>query len=474
MRELNVVALSECIDVVDPATGGVVGSVADATREDVRAAIDAAERAAAEWREVPAIERGRLLRRAAGLMLDRTGEIAGVMTAEQGKPLAEAAGEVRYAAGFFDWFAGEAERSYGQIVPSADRGKRVLVLRQPVGVTAAITPWNFPAAMLTRKLGPAIAAGCSSIVKPAEQTPLTAVEVCRVLQDAGAPDGLVNLITSSRPQMVADELLGDPRVRKLSFTGSTAVGRELIRRSAEHVTRLSLELGGHAPYIVFADADIDEAVDAFMACKFRNAGQTCICANRLYVQRDVHDALVERLVEKTAALRVGPGREPGVQIGPLIDAAAVEKVTRHLEDARARGARLLTGGTCLEGDGHFFAPSVLDGITGEMLIAREETFGPVAGVTTFADEREVIELANDTPYGLAAYVHTRDYACLIRMAERLDFGVIGANDGTPSTPGAPFGGVKASGYGREGGAAGIAEYLDTKYVSVGGIADPNH
>lgn len=473
MNLVGAALAAEQFEVTDPATGSVVGVVPEATSEQVRAAIDAAERAARDWRAAPAIERGRLLRRASDLMLERASRIAAVMTAEQGKPLAEAEGEVRYAAGFFEWFAGEAERIYGQVVPSADPRKRIVVLRQPVGVTAAVTPWNFPAAMLTRKLGPAIAAGCSSVVKPAEQTPLTAIEICRVLEDAGAPEGVVNLVTSSRPRMVAAELLGDPRVRKLSFTGSTTVGRELIHRSAENVTRLSLELGGHAPYIVFADADLDAAVDAYMVCKFRNAGQTCICANRLYVQREAHAGFVDRLVARAAALRVGPGCDPGVEIGPLIDAAAVEKVSAHIDDALSRGAEALVGGAPLAGPGHFFAPTVLDGITSDMLLSREETFGPVAGVTAFEDEQDVLAAANATPYGLAAYVHTRDYAQLIRMAEGLDFGVIGANDGAPSTPGAPFGGVKASGYGREGGAFGIDEYLDTKYVSIGGIADLN-
>ncbi len=460
--------------VTDPASGRAVGSVPDAGQADVRAAIDAADAALDGWRALPAIERGAVLRRAAGLIRERTTPIAAVMTAEQGKPLAEAAGEVAYAAGFLEWFAGEAERIYGQIVPPSSPDKRVLVLRQPVGVTAAITPWNFPAAMLTRKLGPALAAGCTSVVKPAEATPLTAIEICRALRDAGAPDGVVNLITTSRPAMVGETLMADPRVRKLSFTGSTAVGKQLIRSSADQVKRLSLELGGHAPYIVFDDADLDSAVDQVMASKFRNAGQTCVCANRIYVQRGIHEAFRDALALRTAALVVGAGDRAGVQIGPLIDGRAVEKVRRHVEDAIAHGARLLVGGKVPEGRefaaGHFYAPTLLDGITTEMVIAQEETFGPVAGLTVFDGEDEAVRLANETPFGLAAYLQTRDYARMFRVAERLEFGIVGVNDGAPSVPSAPFGGVKQSGFGREGGAVGIDEYLDVKYVSIGGIS----
>jgi len=461
-------------DVTDPATGEVVGSVADADRDDVSAAIDAASAAFPAWAATPARERGRLLRRAADLMRERSAAIAAVMTAEQGMPLAEAAGEVEYAAGFLEWFGGEAERIYGQVVPPSNADKRVLVLRQPVGVTAAITPWNFPAAMLTRKLGPALAAGCTSVVKPAEATPLTAVEVCRALIDAGAPAGVVNLVTSSRPAEVGDVLMSDARVRKLSFTGSTEVGKELIRKSADQVMRLSLELGGHAPAIVFDDADLDDAVTQVMASKFRNAGQTCVCANRIYVQRGIHDAFRAAMAERVAALRVGAGTEPGVQIGPLIDDAAVTKVRRHVEDAIERGAELVVGGEPANGDrpsgGHFVTPTLLDGVTADMLLSHEETFGPVAGLTVFDTEDEAIAMANDTPFGLAAYLLTRDYARMLRVAERLEFGIVGANDGAPSVPSAPFGGVKQSGFGREGGDFGIDEYLSVKYVSIGGVA----
>jgi succinate-semialdehyde dehydrogenase / glutarate-semialdehyde dehydrogenase len=460
-------------DVKDPATGAVVGSVANADDADVQAAIDAAAAQFPEWRATLAIERSRLLHRAAELMRQRKDQIGAVMTAEQGKPLAEAIGEVVYAADFFDWFGGEAERIYGQVVPPAKPGRRVLVFRQPVGVCAAITPWNYPAATVTRKLGPAIAAGCTSILKPASATPLTAIEICRAIQDAGAPAGLVNLITSRRSTMVAETLLGDARVRKLSFTGSTEVGKWLIHQSADNVTRLSMELGGHAPFIVFDDADLEIAADELMASKFRNAGQTCVCANRVYVQRGVYEAFREILSAKVAALVVGPGMRPGVQIGPLIDEAAVVKVEEHVADAVARGARVLVGGKRLregaEAGGTFYAPTLLDGVTEEMVISHDETFGPAIGLSRFDTEEEALRLANGTQYGLAAYFATTNYARLLRVAEGLDFGIIGANDGVPSTPNAPFGGVKESGYGREGGAFGIEEYVDVKYISIGHV-----
>ena len=369
-------------DVTDPATGEVVGSVPDAGAEDVRAAIDAASAAFEPWRGLAAIERARILRRSADLIRERKGEIAAVMTAEQGKPLGEAAGEVEYAASFLEWFSGEAERLYGTIVPAQNARNRVLVLRQPVGVTAAITPWNFPAAMMTRKLGPAMAAGCTSIVKPASATPLTAALILRAIEDAGAPPGVVNLITSRSSGMVAETLFGDRRVRKVSFTGSTEVGKELIRLSAGQVKRLSLELGGHAPYIIFDDAQLEDAVDGLIASKFRNAGQTCVCANRAFVQRGVYDQVVSLLAEKVTRMVVGPGNRAGVDIGPLIDERALDKVAGHVEDAVGHGARLLAGGERLTGEelarGAFYAPTVLADVTPGMLISHEETFGPVA------------------------------------------------------------------------------------------------
>jgi succinate-semialdehyde dehydrogenase / glutarate-semialdehyde dehydrogenase len=460
-------------DVTDPATGDVVGSMPNGSEADVDAAIDAAAAALDEWKAAPALERARVLRRAADLIRERKDEIALVMTSEQGKPLGEAAGEVDYAASFFEWFAGEAERVYGQIVPPMSPQNRVLVLRQPVGVTAAITPWNFPAAMMTRKLGPAMAAGCTSVVKPASATPLTAALVLRAIEDAGAPAGVVNLVTTRSSGMFAERLFGDARVRKVSFTGSTEVGKDLIRLSAGQVKRLSLELGGHAPYIVFDDADLDDAVDGLIASKFRNAGQTCVCANRTYVQAGVYEELVRRLADKVTRMVVGRGTEEGVTIGPLIDERAVEKADEHVQDALARGARLVTGGARLSDgayeQGSFYAPTVLEGVTSEMLISSEETFGPVAGIARFETEAEAIELANDSVYGLAAYFHTRDYARLLRVAEKLEYGIVGANSGIISAANAPFGGVKESGYGREGGSFGIDEYLDVKYVLVGDV-----
>ena len=454
-----------------PAT--TVGSVPDAGREDVEAAIDAASAAFEPWKSLAAIERARILRRSADLMRERKDAIAAVMTAEQGKPLAEAAGEVEYAASFFEWFSGEAERLYGQIVPAQNARNRALVLRQPVGVTAAITPWNFPAAMMTRKLGPAMAAGCTSIVKPASATPLTAALILRTIEDAGAPPGVVNLLTSRSSGMVAETLFGDRRVRKVSFTGSTEVGKELIRLSAGQVKRLSLELGGHAPYIIFDDAPIEEAVDGLIASKFRNAGQTCVCANRVFVQRGIYDEVLSLLTEKVSRMVVGPGDRPGVTIGPLIDGRAVDKVEEHVEDAVGHGARLLTGGTRLDGDdlsnGAFYAPTVLADMTSEMLISHEETFGPVAAVAPFDTEEEAITLANDSIFGLAAYFHTRDYARLLRVAEKLEYGIVGANSGLVSAANVPFGGFKESGYGREGGDFGIDEYVDVKYVLVAGV-----
>jgi succinate-semialdehyde dehydrogenase/glutarate-semialdehyde dehydrogenase len=460
-------------DVTNPATGEVVGTVADGTADDVARAIDAAAEALGDWRATSALQRARILRRSADLIRERTDEIGEIMTLEQGKPLAEAKGEVEYAASFLEWFGGEAERIYGQVVPPANTQGRVLVLRQAVGVTAAITPWNFPAAMMTRKLGPALAAGCTSIVKPASATPLTAVAILRAIEDAGAPAGVVNLITSRRSGDVSKTLFADARVRKISFTGSTEVGKELIRLSADQVKRLSLELGGHAPYLIFDDADVDDAVTNLIASKYRNAGQTCVCANRVYVQRGVYDDVVRRLAERVGKMAVGNGMTPGVTIGPLIDGRAVDKAEEHVQDALAHGATLVAGGTRLtDGEfagGSYYAPTVLAGITPEMLISNEETFGPVAGLTPFETEDEAIALANDTVYGLAAYFHTRDYARLLRVAERLEYGIVGANTGLISAANVPFGGVKESGYGREGGAFGIDEYLDTKYVAIGGV-----
>jgi succinate-semialdehyde dehydrogenase/glutarate-semialdehyde dehydrogenase len=463
--------------VTNPATGEEIATVPNATVEDVTRAIDSADRALVGWRQTTAGERAKILRAAAAGIRAEADHIGGVMTDEQGKPLAEAKGEVEYAASFIDWFAGEAERIYGQTLPPAAADKRILVLRQPVGVTAAITPWNFPAAMMTRKLGPALAAGCTSVVKPASATPLTAIEIVRIMHEAGVPAGVVNLITSRRTAAVADTLFHDSRIRKISFTGSTEVGKDLIRASADQVKRLSLELGGHAPFIVFEDADLEAALDGTIASKFRNAGQTCICANRIYVQRGIHDQFVKGLAKRVAALTVGNGRGDGIQIGPLIDDRGVDKADEHVQDALAKGATLISGGSALtDGEyasGSFYAPTLLDGITPDMQIFTEETFGPVAGVTVFDTEEEVVRSANDTVYGLSAYFYTRDYARLLRVAESLEYGIVGANDALPSNAKAPFGGVKESGYGREGGPQGIDEYLDVKYVSIGGVGLPH-
>ncbi len=463
----------ERFDVTDPASGGRVGSVPNGTREDVSAAIDAAAAALPGWRSTSALSRARILRKAAEIMRERASEIAETMTAEQGKALAEAKGEVEYAASFFEWFAGEAERVYGEIAPPMNTDNRVLVLRQPVGVVAAITPWNVPAAMMTRKIGPAMAAGCTSVVKPASATPLTAALVLRCIEDAGAPAGVVNLVTSRDAGMVADTIFNDPRVRKISFTGSTEIGKDLIRASAEQVKRLSLELGGHAPYIIFDDDDLEPAVDGLIASKYRNAGPTCVCANRVFVQRGIYDDFLALLTRKVEAMKVGHGLAEGTQIGPLINDAAVDKADEHVQDAVAKGARLVTGGVRLTdgeyANGSFYAPTIIDGVTREMDIFYEETFGPVAGLTVFDTEDEAIDYANDSIYGLASYFHTRDYARLMRVAERLEYGIVGANAGIISAANAPFGGVKQSGYGREGGSVGIDEYLDVKYVLLGGV-----
>jgi succinate-semialdehyde dehydrogenase/glutarate-semialdehyde dehydrogenase len=429
--------------------------------------VEAAAAAQPAWAATPAPQRAALLRRVAALMLERQERLATIMTLEQGKPLAESRGEIAYAASFLSWFAGEAERIYGQTIPATAAGKRILVLRQPVGVVALITPWNFPAAMLTRKLGPALAAGCTAICKPAEQTPLSAIELGRLFVEAGAPPGVVNIVTCQDPVPFSEAIFADERVRKVSFTGSTEVGKILIRSSAATVKRLSLELGGNAPFLVFDDADLDAAIAGAMASKFRNAGQTCVCANRIFVQRGIYERFAERFTAEVARLRVGNGMAEGVSVGPLIDDAAVEKVGRHVREARAGGASLLAGGGPAELGGRFWAPTVLGGVDAGMLVAREETFGPVAPLIPFESEAEALRLANDTSYGLAAYFYTRDVSRVFRVAEGLEYGIVGANDGMPSTAQAPFGGVKQSGLGREGGPQGIDEYLEVKYVSLG-------
>ncbi|EFO81239.1 succinic semialdehyde dehydrogenase [Oscillochloris trichoides DG-6] len=453
--------------MTNPATGAQLAEVPDSGATEAQAAIEAASAALPGWAATPAPQRAMVLRRVAAMMLEQQERLATIMTLEQGKPLAEARGEIAYAASFFSWFAGEAERIYGQTIPATVANKRLLLLRQAVGVVALITPWNFPSAMLARKLAAALAAGCTTVCKPAEQTPLSALELGKIVEQAGAPAGVVNIVTCRDPQPFADTIFTDPRVRKVSFTGSTEVGKILIRRSAETVKRVSLELGGNAPFIIFDDADLDAAIAGAISSKFRNAGQTCVCANRIFVQRGIYAQFAERFAAQVRNLRVGNGLEPGVQIGPLIDRAAHDKVQQHVAEASAQGAQIIVGGGAAIPDSLFWTPTVLTDVTAEMLVAREETFGPVAPLIPFEHEADALRMANATDYGLAAYFYTRDVSRVFRVAEGLEYGIIGANDALPSTAQAPFGGVKQSGIGREGGPQGIDEYLDVKYVSLG-------
>jgi succinate-semialdehyde dehydrogenase / glutarate-semialdehyde dehydrogenase len=457
--------------VENPATGEVLAEVADGSIVETQAAIEAAVAAQPAWAATPAPQRAAVLRRAAALMLEQQERLATIMTLEQGKPLSESRGEIAYAASFLNWFAGEAERIYGMTIPASVANKRLLVLHQPVGVVALITPWNFPSAMVTRKLGPALAAGCAAILKPAEQTPLSALELGSLFVEAGLPPGLFNIVTASDPLPFSQTVFEDQRVRKVSFTGSTEVGKILIRNSAATVKRLSLELGGNAPFLVFDDADFEAAVNGAIASKYRNGGQTCVCANRIFVQRGIYERFAEAFTARVAALKVGNGLAPETQIGPLIDQAALNKVRSHIADATEHGATVLTGGKQAEsernGAGTFWQPTVLLNANPDMLVAREETFGPVAPLIPFDSEEEVIALANRTDYGLAAYFYSRDIGRVWRVAEQLQYGIIGANDALPSVAQAPFGGIKQSGLGREGGPQGIHEYLDVKYVSLG-------
>jgi succinate-semialdehyde dehydrogenase/glutarate-semialdehyde dehydrogenase len=462
----------ETFAVYNPATGEALARVPLMSEADAKAAVSAADQAFKQWRVTTAKERAALLRRWFQLLQENQDDLALLMTLEQGKPLAEARGEVQYAASFIEWFAEEGKRAYGELIPTHKPDARILVTREPVGVVAAITPWNFPAAMITRKAAPALAAGCSFICKPAEDTPLTALALAELAHRAGIPAGVFNIVTGD-PKALGAILTGDERVRKLSFTGSTAVGKLLMAQCADTVKRISLELGGNAPFIVFDDADLERALEGAMASKYRNSGQTCVCTNRFLVQDGIHDRFVEALAERVQALKVGPGIDPEVQQGPLINTAAVAKVQSHIEDAVAKGARVVCGGKPHALGRTWFEPTVLRDVTPRMRVATEETFGPLAPVFRFSDEAEAIAMANDTEYGLAAYLFSRDLGRVWRVAEALEYGMVGINEGLISTELAPFGGVKASGMGREGARQGLEEYLECKYMLMGEL-HPGH
>ena len=456
------------VAVTNPANGETIGTVPVCGTAETERAIAAADKAQKAWRDVSAKERAAILRKLNDLMLANTDDLALIMTSEQGKPLAEAKGEIAYAASFIEWFADEARRTYGDTIPAPLGDRRILAIKQPIGTTAAITPWNFPTAMLTRKAGPALAAGCSMVVKPATQTPFSALAFAELAQRAGVPKGLLSVLTGSASQ-IGGEMTRNPLVRKLTFTGSTEVGRLLMRQSADTIKKLSLELGGNAPFIVFDDADLDAAVEGAMISKYRNTGQTCVCANRIYVQKGVLKGFTEKLVTKVNGLKVGPGVEAGVTQGPLIDDKAVAKIEEHIADAKAKGATVLTGGKRHALGGLFFEPTVVSGATADMLFAKEETFGPLAPIFAFDTEEEVIALANDSEFGLAAYFYSRDVGRVMRVAERLESGMVGVNTGLISTAEAPFGGVKQSGLGREGSKYGLDEFQEIKYICLAGL-----
>ncbi|MDR7378761.1 succinate-semialdehyde dehydrogenase/glutarate-semialdehyde dehydrogenase [Rhodoferax ferrireducens] len=461
------------LDVSDPATNAVFASVPDGTAADARAAVEAAHAAFDGWRKVPAKQRAQTIKRWNDLIVAHQDDLGRLISREQGKPLAEGKGEVLYAASYVEWFAEEATRITGDIIPAPVPGRRMFAFKEPVGVIAAITPWNFPAAMIARKIAPALAAGCTVVCKPAEDTPLTSLALVKLAEEAGVPPGVLNIVTASRERTpeVVDVWLDDPRVRKITFTGSTPVGKHLARRSADTLKKLSLELGGNAPFIVFDDADVDAAVEGLMVSKFRNGGQTCVCPNRIYVQAGVYDAFVAKLAARVGALVVGPASDPASQIGPMINARAVEKIERHVQDAVAGGARVLTGGTRLPALGaNYFAPTVLVDANASMACSCEETFGPVAPVTRFDTEAEVILAANATPFGLAAYFYSNDVRRIWRLADALESGIVGINEGALAAEAAPFGGVKDSGYGREGSTHGLDEYMHFKYVCQGSLS----
>jgi succinate-semialdehyde dehydrogenase/glutarate-semialdehyde dehydrogenase len=463
------------LSVKDPATGDEIGRVPNSHVSDAKDAADAAHAAFDGWRASPARERARLLKRWNTLILANTENLARLISSEQGKPLSEAHGEVIYGASYVEWFAEEAVRAYGDIIPEPMRGRKLMVVKEPLGIVAAITPWNFPLAMIARKLAPALAAGCTVVAKPAEDTPLTALALVKLIEEAGFPPGVVNIITTSRAHAAdaVGEWLADPRVRKVTFTGSTAVGKELARGSAHTLKKLSLELGGNAPFIVFDDADLEAAVEGLLRAKFRNGGQTCVSPNRVYVQDSIYERFARQIAERVGALRVGPATREDSQIGPMINASAVEKIERHVKDAVARDAKVLVGGHRVRNEiaagPHYYAPTVLGNATRDMTLFREETFGPVVPLFRFRDEADVLQQANDTPFGLAAYFYSSDIRRIWRMVDQLETGMVGINEGVISSEAAPFGGVKESGYGREGSRYGLDEYLHTKYLCQGAI-----
>jgi succinate-semialdehyde dehydrogenase/glutarate-semialdehyde dehydrogenase len=453
--------------VTNPATGEEIIKCADLGQAETVRAIDAAYAAQPAWAAKTAKERSAIMRRWYDLIVENADDLASLLTAEQGKPLAEAKGEILYGASFIEWYAEEAKRIYGDTIPGHQADKRIVVLKQPIGVVAAITPWNFPNAMITRKAGPALAVGCAMVLKPAKQTPLSATALVVLAEQAGVPKGVLNVITSNDSRGIGNEMCGNDKVRKLTFTGSTEVGRVLMRQCADSIKKLGLELGGNAPFIVFDDADIDAAVEGAMMCKFRNAGQTCVCANRIYVQTGVYDAFAEKLGVAVSKLKVGDGFEAGITTGPLIDLAGLAKVEEHVADATAKGAKVVAGGARHELGGSFYLPTILTGVTQKMAVAREETFGPVAPLFSFDTEEEVIAMSNDTEFGLAGYFYARDLGRVWRVAEALEYGIVGINTGIISTEVAPFGGVKQSGLGREGSKYGADDFLEIKYLCMG-------
>ncbi len=461
---------SKSYSVKNPANGEVVGTVPDMGAAETKAAIEAANKVWPAWRELLAKERAKILRKWSDLILENIDDLAAIMTAEQGKPIAEAKGELTSSAAFLEYYGEEAKRIYGDTLPSPFPKSRVVVLKQPIGVCGMITPWNFPSSMIARKAGPALASGCTAVLKPAEATPLSALALAVLAEEAGVPAGVFNIVTTSEAKSVGNELCANPLVRKLSFTGSTEVGKILIAQCAGTVKKVSMELGGNAPFIVFDDADLDAAVEGAVTSKYRNAGQTCVCANRIYVQEGIYDAFAAKLIEKVKALKVGDGSEPDVKIGPLINEDGLKKVQDHVKDAVQKGAKIVTGGKPAKQGGTFYEPTVLTGVTQAMKVAKEETFGPVAPLFKFKTEEEVIRMANDTEFGLAAYFYTKDVARGWRVAEALEYGMVGHNIGLMSTEVAPFGGIKESGLGREGSKYGIDEYLEIKYMLVAGIA----